>query len=51
MGYRFNDKLSIGLDANNLLDQAYHDYHGVATQPRDVRRYDRTFGLSLRWKL
>lgn len=51
VGYRFNDKLSIGLDGNNLLNQAYHDYHDNANQPRDVRRYDRTIGLSLRWKL
>lgn len=51
VGYRFNDKLSIGLDANNLLNQAYHDYHSEPKHPRDVRRYDRTVGVSLRMKL
>ena len=42
---------AISLDANNLLDQDYHDYHSTPQQPRDVRRYDRTVGLSMRWKL
>jgi iron complex outermembrane receptor protein len=51
VGYRFSDKLSVGIDGNNLMNQAYHDYHGIPNQPRDVRRYDRTFGVSLRWKL
>ncbi|MFZ2989866.1 TonB-dependent receptor [Ideonella sp.] len=51
IGYNFSPNLTVGLDANNILDQDYHDYHGEPNQPRDVRRYDRTFGLSLRWKL
>lgn len=51
VGYKINDKLTVSLDANNLLDQDYHDYHGIPDQPRDVRRYDRTVGLSVRWKL
>lgn len=51
VGYRFSDKLSIGVDANNLLNFAYHDYHGQPNQPRDLRYFDRTLGVSLRWKL
>ena len=51
IGYHVNKQLTISLDANNLLDQDYHDYHNTPEQPRDVRRYDRTVGLSLRWKL
>ncbi|MFN7724083.1 MAG: TonB-dependent receptor [Rubrivivax sp.] len=51
MGYHFNQKLTVGVDFNNILDHDYHDYHGVPTQPRDVRRYDRSIGVSLRWKL
>ena len=51
IGYRFSNNLTIGLEGNNLLDQDYHDYHGTPNQPRDVRRYDSTVALSLRWKL
>lgn len=51
IGYRFNNNLTIGLEGSNLLDQDYHDYHGTPNQPRDVRRYDSTVALSLRWKL
>ena len=35
---------------SNLLDQAYNDYHSVPQLPRDIRRYDRVVGLSLRWR-
>ena len=51
IGYNVNKQMTLSLDANNLLDQDYHDYHSTPAQPRDVRRYDRTVGLSVRWKL
>jgi iron complex outermembrane recepter protein len=43
--------MSVTVDVENLLDRKYHDYHGVASNPRDVRRYDRVVGLSLRYKM
>jgi iron complex outermembrane recepter protein len=51
ISYKINDNLTLTLDGNNLLNFAYHDYHAVPEQPRDVRRYDRMVGLALRWKL
>ena len=51
LGYKVNDQLTVSLDGSNLLNQAYHDYHAVPEQPRDVRRYDRVIGVSLRWKM
>jgi len=51
LGYKVNDNLTVSIDGNNLLNFAYHDYHGVPEQPRDVRRYDRVIGVALRWKL
>jgi len=50
ISYKITDKLVVTLDGSNLLNQAYHDYHGVPELPRDVRRYDRVVGLALRWK-
>ncbi|MFP5391514.1 MAG: TonB-dependent receptor [Gammaproteobacteria bacterium] len=49
--YKFNDNLGLTLDVENLTDRTYHDYHGIPSNPRDIRRYDRVIGLSLRWKL
>lgn len=51
ISYKINNNLSATLDVENLLDRDYHDYHGVPSNPRDIRRYDRVIGLSLRWKL
>jgi outer membrane receptor protein involved in Fe transport len=51
VSYKITEKLVVTLDGSNLLNQAYHDYHGVPELPRDVRRYDRVVGLALRWKL
>lgn len=51
VSYKINDNLSATLDVENLLDRKYHDYHGIASNPRDIRRYDRVVGLSLRWKM
>ncbi|NNG24375.1 TonB-dependent receptor [Telluria aromaticivorans] len=50
ISYKLTDNVSITLDGSNLLDQAYHDYHSVPELPRDIRRYDRVVGLSLRWR-
>jgi TonB-dependent receptor len=51
VSYKINKELTLTLDGTNLLDQAYHDYHGVPQMPRDVRRYDRVIGLALSWKM
>jgi TonB-dependent receptor len=51
ISYKINDNLGITLDVENLTDRTYNDYHGIASNPRDVRRYDRVIGLTLRWKL
>lgn len=51
ISYKVNDNVSLTLDVENLLDRTYHDYHGIASNPRDIRRYDRVVGLSLRWKM
>jgi TonB-dependent receptor len=51
VSYKINEQMTVTLDGSNLLNQTYHDYHGVPQLPRDVRRYDRVVGLALRWKL
>jgi TonB-dependent receptor len=50
ISYKITENLTATLDGSNLLDQAYHDYHGTPLLPRDVRRYDRVVGFALRWK-
>ena len=51
-GYTFNKNTTISLDVTNLLNQSYHDYFDKnPSMVRDVRYYDRTVGLSVRWKL
>ncbi|GGY41580.1 TonB-dependent receptor [Pseudoduganella albidiflava] len=51
LSYRFNDNMGVTLDVENITDRTYNDYHGIASNPRDVRRYDRVVGLSLRWRM
>ncbi len=51
LSYKINDNMGITLDVENLTDRTYNDYHGIPSNPRDIRRYDRVIGLSLRWKL
>lgn len=51
VSYKINKNVSVTVDVENLLDRDYHDYHGVPSNPRDIRRYDRTIGLALRWKM
>ncbi|QYF92660.1 TonB-dependent receptor [Massilia sp. PAMC28688] len=50
LSYKINTKVTLTLDGTNLLDTPYNDYHGVPQLARDIRRFDRTVGLSLRWK-
>lgn len=51
ISYKITDNIGITLDVENLTDRTYHDYHGIPSNPRDVRRYDRVVGLTLRMKL
>ena len=51
ISYKINPTMTVTLDANNLLDSTYHDYHDTPEYVRDVRRYDKVVGLSLRWSL
>jgi iron complex outermembrane recepter protein len=51
-GYSFNKQTTVSVDVTNLLNQAYHDYFDqTPALVRDVRYYDRTVGVSVRWKL
>ncbi|KQV96175.1 TonB-dependent receptor [Pelomonas sp. Root1237] len=51
-GYSFNKQLTMSVDVTNLLNQSYHDYFDqTPSLVRDVRYYDRTVGVSVRWKL
>ncbi|KQY85532.1 hypothetical protein ASD35_23280 [Pelomonas sp. Root1444] len=51
-GYTFDKRWTLSLDVTNLLNQSYHDYFDKNPSiVRDVRYYDRTIGLSVRWKL
>jgi TonB-dependent receptor len=52
LGYNINKNTTISIDVSNLLNQAYHDYFDQnPSMVRDVRYYDRTIGLSMRWKM
>jgi iron complex outermembrane recepter protein len=51
ISYRINDNMGITLDVENITDRTYNDYHGIPSNPRDLRRYDRVVGLSLRWRM
>ncbi|MTV39830.1 TonB-dependent receptor [Duganella radicis] len=51
VSYRINENMGVTFDVENLLDRTYHDYHGIPSNPRDIRRYDRVFGLTLRWRM
>lgn len=51
LSYRFNENMGITLDVENITDRTCNDYHGIPSNPRDVRRYDRVVGLSLRWRM
>ncbi len=50
--YAINDKITLTVDATNLLNETYHDYFGASgLAPRDTRVFDRTFGAGLRVRL
>ena len=49
VSYKLNPNTTVTLDANNLLDSTYRDYHDTPDYVRDVRRYDKVVGLSVRW--
>ena len=52
LSYKLNDQFTLTLDGNNLLDTKFKDYwNAPGVYARDTRRYDRTVGLSLRWKM
>ena len=52
LGYNVNKNMTVSLDVTNLLNQAYHDYFDKnPSLVRDVRYYDRTIALGLRWKM
>ena len=49
--YAINDKITLTVDATNLLGETYHDQFGTSgLEPRDTRQYDRTFGGGVRFK-
>ena len=52
LGYELTKQMKVSLDVTNLLNQAYHDYFDKdPSLVRDVRYYDRTVAVGLRWKL
>ena len=48
--YKLTKNLSLTVDGTNLTDFKYKDYHSEPELARDIRRYDRTVGVALRWK-
>ncbi|HYP15831.1 MAG TPA: TonB-dependent receptor, partial [Opitutus sp.] len=51
VSYAINDHLGVTLDATNILKNEYQDYfHNASLYPRDVRAYDRTLELSVRYR-
>jgi TonB-dependent receptor len=52
LGYKINENTTITLTGANLLNFKYTDYwKDKALYPRDTRRYDRSVGLFLNWKI
>ncbi len=50
--YDINDRITLTVDATNILDERYHDQFGQnGVTPRDTRQYDRTFGVGVRFRL
>ena len=50
VAYRFNDHLSLNVDAMNLLDEAYHSYATTEKLTRGVYRSGRRYMASLRFQ-
>ncbi|WP_343729760.1 TonB-dependent receptor [Duganella sp.] len=52
LGYKINENTSITLTGTNLLNFKYTDYWtNKNLYPRDTRKYDRSVGLFLNWKI
>jgi TonB-dependent receptor len=52
LGYKINENTSVTLTGTNLLNFKYTDYWtSKALYPRDTRKYDRSVGLFLNWKI
>jgi TonB-dependent receptor len=52
LGYKINENTSVTLTGTNLLNYKYTDYWtSKALYPRDTRKYDRSVGLFLNWKI
>lgn len=52
LGYKINENTTITLTGTNLLNFKYTDYwDNKAVYPRDTRRYDRSVGVFLNWKI
>jgi TonB-dependent receptor len=52
LGYKINENTSITLTGTNLLNFKYTDYwNDKNLYPRDTRKYDRSVGLFLNWKI
>ncbi|MGV7206952.1 TonB-dependent receptor [Oxalobacteraceae bacterium A2-2] len=53
LSYKINENTSVTINGTNLLDFKYKDYwtNNPSLYPRDTRKYDRTVGLFLNWKL
>jgi len=52
LGYKINENTSVTLTGTNLLNFKYTDYWNTkALYPRDTRKYDRSVGLFLNWKI
>ncbi len=51
MDYDITKNLALTFDATNILDHKYHDNFGnLSMFTRDVRSYDRTYGIGLRYR-
>jgi iron complex outermembrane receptor protein len=52
LGYKINESTTVTLTGTNLLNFKYTDYWSTkALYPRDTRRYDRSVGLFVNWKI
>ncbi|TFW22788.1 TonB-dependent receptor [Duganella callida] len=52
LGYKINENTTVTLTGTNLLNFKYTDYWtNKGLYPRDTRRYDRSVGLFVNWKI
>ena len=51
VSYAFTENLRVTLQATNILKSEYRDYfHNASLYPRDVRAYDRTMSIGVRYR-